>query len=206
MKLEPIEFTSSDSIISASLPDKKYQIIYSDPPWRYSNPKGNDPKLGGITYPTMTLEEICNLPVSQIAAQDSVLFRWATMPMLTEALQVMNAWGFQYRTVAFVWVKLNPSGAGIYSGLGHWTNQNAELVLFGKRGHPKRQSRSIKQIIMAPRGRHSAKPPEIRDRIVELMGDLPRIELFARKPKNQLFEDESFKVWDLWGNEAKADE
>lgn len=175
---------------------QKYNIILADPAWPYDNPKDNNPAMGGITYPTMPLEDICNLPVADIAADDCGLFLWATMPKLQEAFRVMSAWGFRYTTCAFTWVKLNPKGEGIYSGLGHWTNGNAELCLFGKKGHPKRSAKNVKQIVLAPVGRHSAKPPEVRDRIVKLMGDLPRIELFARK---------RVKRWDCWGNEVKSD-
>ena len=126
------------------------------------------------------------------------------MPKLQEALDVIAAWGFRYVTCAFAWVKINPTGQvvtqgrdvllekGIYSGLGYWTNGNAELCLFGKRGRPERLSKSVKQIVVAPRGRHSAKPPEVRDRIVQLMGALPRVELFAR---------EEPPGWDVWGKD-----
>jgi site-specific DNA-methyltransferase (adenine-specific) len=103
------------------------------------------------------------------------------MPMLREGLAVIEAWGFSYRTCAFTWVKQNPLGQGIYSGLGHWTNGNAEICLFSKKGTPKRQAKNVKQIILAPRSRHSQKPAEVKDRIVSLLGDLPRIELFARQ-------------------------
>jgi len=177
-------------------PDRNYQIIYADPAWRYADQKNNDPSMGGITYPTMSIDEICAIPVNEIADKNAALFMWATMPMLQEALQVIKAWGFKYTTCAFTWVKLNPSGNGIYSGLGHWTNGNAELCLFAKKGAPKRLAKNVKQIVMSPRGRHSAKPPEVRDRIVELIGDLPRIELFARQ---------KVEGWDYWGNEVEHD-
>ena len=173
-----------------------YSIIYTDNPWRYADQKANDPAMGGITYPTMTVEELSALPVGDLAAKDCVLFCWATMPRLREALQVIEAWEFQYTTCAFCWVKQNPSGQGIYSGLGHWCCGNAELVLLAKRGRPQRISKSVKQIVLAPRGRHSAKPPEVRDRIVQLLGDVPRIELFAR---------ERVENWDCWGSEVDSD-
>lgn len=159
----------------------KYQIIYADPPWRYDNPKDNDPKMGGITYHTMTIDEIKSLPVQNITDKDCLLFMWATMPKLIEALDVIKAWGFKYTTCAFVWVKQNPVGDGIYSGMGHWTNGNAELCLLAKKGIPKRFEKNVKQICLAHRSSHSKKPDEIRDRIVRLAGDLPRIELFARE-------------------------
>lgn len=187
----------------------KYNTILCDPPWPYDNQQDHNPKRGGYTYPPMTLDEIKALPVKDIAAKNCALFLWATMPKLREALEVIKAWEFEYTTCAFVWVKLNPTAkwwervearvkftiisGGIYSGLGHWTNGNAELCLLAKRGAPKRVAKNVKQIVLAPRGRHSAKPPEVRDRIVRLVGDLPRIELFAR--------DEA-PGWSAWGNEV----
>lgn len=183
----------------------KYNVIYADPPWKYNNPQDRDPARGGKTYATMTLEQIGQLPVQRLAAPDCALFLWATMPKLREAFEVLDAWGFRYITCAFTWVKLNPTGEvlrkgkhvllrkGVYSGMGYWTNGNAELCLFAKQGRPQRVARNVKQIVLAPRGRHSAKPPEVRDRIVQLMGDVPRIELFAR---------ERVEGWDCWGHEV----
>jgi site-specific DNA-methyltransferase (adenine-specific) len=127
------------------------------------------------------------------------------MPMLQEGLDVIKAWGFWYRTCAFCWVKTNPNGQGIYSGLGHWTNGNAEICLFAKKGTPMRQEKNVKQVIIeeindnlliAPRGRHSAKPNEARNRIIRLIGDVPRIELFAR---------ERIAGWDYWGLEVSEE-
>jgi len=175
-------------------PNKKYQIIYVDPPWLYNDRKGCDPKLGGFKYPPMTDKEICDLPVKDIADTNCALALWITMPKLLEsAPKVFEAWKFKYITCLFNWIKLNPSGNGIYSGLGHWVNGNAELVLFGKKGKPNRCVKNIKQIQMFPRGKHSAKPPEIRSLLVKLFGDVPRIELFAR---------EKTEGWDVWGNEV----
>lgn len=183
----------------------KYTVIYADPPWPYHNPQDADPARGGKTYSTMTLEQIKNLNVQGIAAPDCALFLWCTMPKLREAFEVIDAWGFRYITCAFTWIKLNPTGEllrkgkhvllvkGIYSGMGYWTNGNSELCLFAKQGRPKRVARNVKQIVVAPRRRHSAKPPEVRDRIVRLMGDVPRIELFAR---------ESTPGWHCWGHEV----
>lgn len=192
----------------------KFNVIYADPPWPYRNPQSADPARGGKPYTEMTLEQIWRLPVQSIAAPDCVLFLWATMPKLREALATIDAWGFRYVTCAFTWVKLNPTGRiessvtgrlpgrskdivlvkGIYSGLGYWTNGNAELCLMGKQGRPQRVARNVKQIVIAPRGRHSAKPPEVRERIVALMGDVPRIELFAR---------ERVSGWEAWGKEIE---
>lgn len=181
---------------------KKYQIIYADPPWKYDNEMNGDPKMGGKTYPTMTLEEIKALKVADIADKDCALFLWATMPKLREALEVIDAWGFKYITCAFVWVKQNKNGEGIYSGLGHWTNGNAELCLFAKKGHPKRSEKNVKQIVLSPLRGHSQKPEEVKKRIHHLLGTfnkegklMERIELFARE-KTDWFGD-------VWGNDIK---
>lgn len=173
--------------------DRKYSIIYADPPWSYDNMKNNDPSMGGITYPTMSLADICALPIQDICEKNCSLFLWATMPKLREAFDVIDDWGFRYITCAFCWVKQNPSGSGIYSGLGHWTNGNAELCLFAKRGTPHRVEKNVKQIVLSPRRKHSQKPDEVRDRIVRLVGDNSRIELFARQEA---------PGWDCWGNEV----
>ena len=158
---------------------KKYGIIYADPPWRY-----NQKNLSGAAehhYRTMSIEEICKLKVAEVADQHCVLFLWATFPQLPEALKVIKAWGFQYKTVAFVWLKQNKSGKGWFFGLGFWTRGNAEICLLAKRGHPKRYSRSVHQFIISPIEEHSKKPDITREKIIELAGDLPRAELFARQ-------------------------
>ena len=144
----------------------------------------------------MKLEDICKLPIASIAANDCALFLWATYPNLKEAFKVIEAWGFRYCTVAFTWVKRNKKSPGFFVGLGYWTRANAEICLLATKGKPQRVSKSVRQIIDAPIGRHSQKPEETRDRIVELMGDLPRVELFAR---------EKADGWASWGNEIKND-
>lgn len=176
---------------------KKYQIIYADPPWLYDN--GGNQKSRGMargSFECMPLEDIMALPVASISHDDSMLFLWATMPKLREALRVIDAWGFKYITCAFTWIKENPKSGGIYSGLGHWLNGNAELCLLGRRGKTlERKNRSVKQVLIAPRSRHSEKPSEARARIETLLGDLPRIELFARTKT---------PGWDVWGNEVES--
>ena len=132
-------------------------------------------------YPTMSVEEICALPVGGLAAQDSALFLWATFPQLPEALRVISAWGFRFKTVAFVWLKQNRKAKTWFYGMGFWTRSNAEVCLLATRGHPKRQDKGIHQFIISPVEIHSKKPDEARNRIVRLMGDLPRVELFARQ-------------------------
>ena len=126
--------------------------------------------------------------------KDSALFLWATFPQLPEALRLIKAWGFTYKTAAFVWLKLNKKSYTWFYGLGFWTRGNAELCLFATRGHPKRKSAGIHQFIISPIEQHSKKPDVTRDKIVALMGDIPRIELFARQET---------AGWDTWGNETK---
>ena len=170
-----------------------YQIIYADPPWRYDQ-KG----LHGAAekhYSTMSLEDICKLPVGSISAKDSILFLWATFPQLPAALRVISAWGFKYKTVAFLWLKKNRKADSWFFGLGFWTRGNAEVCLLATRGHPKRQSSKIHQFIISPIEAHSKKPDIVRDKIVELAGDVPRIELFARQ---------TTPGWDVWGNEVTS--
>lgn len=171
---------------------QNYQVIYADPPWDYQQCR-----LSGSAkkhYPTMRIEELCALPVADIAERDCALFLWATFPQLPEALQLIKAWGFVYKTVAFVWLKQNRKALTWFYGLGFWTRSNAEVCLLATKGHPKRQSAGIHQLVISPVERHSKKPDEVREKIVELMGDVPRIELFARQQT---------PGWDVWGNEVE---
>ena len=144
----------------------------------------------------MSADDICSLPVADIAEDNCVLFLWVTFPNLQESLRVIKAWGFEYRTVAFVWVKRNKKAVNWFMGLGYWTRANAEICLLAVKGKPKRISKSVRQVIDSPIERHSKKPDETRERIVELMGDLPRIELFARQKTDG---------WEVWGNEVESD-
>ena len=171
---------------------KKYPIIYADPPWRYSAKKVQG--AAENHYPTMSIDELCALPVAELAAKDSALFMWATFPQLPEALRLIRAWGFTYKSVAFVWLKKNKKADSWFYGLGFWTRANAEICLLATKGHPKRQAADIHQFIISPIEAHSKKPDETRDRIVALMGDLPRVELFARQTS---------PGWDVWGNEVE---
>lgn len=139
--------------------------------------------------------DIYSLPVNELADKDCVLFLWATFPKLPEALQTIKAWGFSYKSVAFVWLKQNPKMKTWFYGLGFWTRGNAEICLLATKGHPKRASASVHQLIVSPIEQHSKKPDVARDKICELMGDLPRVELFARQIT---------PGWDVWGNEVES--
>ena len=122
-----------------------------------------------------------------------MLFLWATGPLLPVAISVVEAFGFRYVNVAFTWIKLTRDGGKPSIGMGHYTRSNAEYCLLGVKGKPRVESRSVHSVVMSPRREHSRKPNEVRDRIVELCGDVPRIELFAR---------ESVAGWDRYGFEA----
>ena len=174
--------------------NKKYDIIYADPPWRYDRKQAKG--AAENHYTTMKVEDICKLDVEGMAKKDCVLFLWATFPMLQEAMQVIEAWGFRYKSVAFVWLKQNKSGQGWFYGLGFWTRGNAEICLLATRGKPHRKSNRVHQFIISPLRAHSQKPDEAREKILELMGDLPRLELFAR---------ERVDGWDAWGDEVACD-
>lgn len=184
----------------------EFSVIYADPPWKYSFP-GTRAEVKD-DYPTMSAWQIGRLPVEEIAAPDCALLMWAIWPRLGDAMDVMRAWGFEYLTCAFVWVKANKAEAtgqlvmmeegakSDFFGMGMWTRSNTEFCLLGKKGKPKRASASVRQMIYEPLGRHSEKPHETRRRIVELFGDVPRIELFARR---------RHEGWAAWGNEVESD-
>ena len=172
-------------------PNKKYAVIYADPPWGYRN-RGTR-AAAEKHYRTMSIGDIKALPVADIASEDCALFLWSTFPMLPEALETIRAWGFRYKTAAFVWAKQNRRSPGWFWGLGNWTRSNAEICLLATKGRPERVSASVHSLICSPVGKHSEKPNEARKRIVELMGDVPRIELFAR---------ERVTGWDAWGDEV----
>lgn len=143
----------------------------------------------------MNNKDIGMLPISGLADKDCVLFMWATSPLLPEALEVMKAWGFKYKTVAFCWNKQTKNSKWV-SNMGRWTMGNVEICILGVNGKPKRIIKNVKQLVIAERKRHSEKPQEVRTRIVDLMGDIPRIELFARVKT---------EGWDVWGNEVESD-
>lgn len=172
---------------------KKYKIIYADPPWQYRvySKKGQG-RSAENHYHTMNIKDIMALPVDKIADKDCILFLWITFPCLKEGIEVMERWGFKYKTCGFNWVKKNKKKNTYFMGLGFWTRSNSEVCLIGTKGQPKRVSKSVPQICDARIMEHSRKPAEIRERIVELCGELPRIELFAR---------DKVKGWDSLGDE-----
>ena len=179
-----------DKIIS--FPDKKYAVIYADPPWQHQRALKNPNRRGfhhpSDHYPVMDTERICELPVSSIASKNSLLFLWTTSCHLVEAIKVGEAWGFKYSTIAFIWHKQRKL-------VGNYTLSECEICLVFKKGKiPKpRGKRNIRQFLSQKRGRHSEKPNEIRDRITEMFPTQAKIELFARQ---------RVQGWDAWGNEV----
>jgi N6-adenosine-specific RNA methylase IME4 len=167
---------------------EKYDVIYADPPWSFNDKMGKPGAAYAHSlsdqYPTMHIDDIKALDVKSITNKDAWCFLWVTSGNLQEGLDVMKAWGFKYKTVAFVWMKKSVTGKQLYLMSKSSTMAACELCLVGKRGKPKKFSNVVKQDINAPRGKHSAKPLETYDRIEQLVGpDAKKIELFARVTK-----------------------
>ena len=172
-----------------NLPDGKYRVFYADPPWSY----GNQMPLGTTTpsdyYNTMSLEEICNLPIKNIAEDNAVLFLWVTSPLLHESFDVIDAWGFEYKT-SFVWDKIKHN-------MGHYNSVRHELLLVCTRGSCTPDNRKLfDSVLSIERTEHSVKPEEFRNIIDTLYTYGKKIELFARKKVGE---------WDVFGNEVKED-
>lgn len=172
-----------------------FSIIYADPPWAYRDKCDAGKRGASHKYQTMNVADIGKLDVAAHAARDCALFCWATMPTLPDAFTLIKAWGFEYKTVSFTWVKRTKNEKDAF-GMGNWTRANAELLLIATRGRPKRINAGIRQVQYAQIGRHSEKPDLFRGLIVELMGALPRVELFAREKRHG---------WAAWGNEIESD-
>ncbi len=197
MKINPLKN------IYPELPAKKYQIIYADPPWDYGGKMQYDKTTiknenigfkknifissSTFKYPTLKLKQLKELDVASIADTNCILFMWTTGPQLANSIELGEAWGFEYKTVAFVWNKMihNP---------GRYTLSQTEFVLVFKKGKipQPRGARNIKQMVIVPRGKHSEKPLEVIDNITKMFPNQEKIELFARN---------NFIGWDNWGLE-----
>ena len=178
-----------------SLPNKKYNIIYADQPWHFENWNNDKAQNNPLQhYPTMSMKDIADMKVNDIAADDCVLFMWCTDPLLDKQIPIVKDWGFTYKTVAFHWVKTNKDKTKNYyfKGPGYWTRANNEICILATKGKPKRVSPNVDRLVISERREHSRKPDIIRKHIIDLCGDLPRIELFARQ---------EWSGWDHWGNE-----
>ena len=168
----------------------QFNVFYADPPWHFDtySEAGED---RSPAYDTKALDAIKALPVAALSAKNSVLLLWAVMNQLPQALEVIAAWGFTFKTIAFTWVKQNKSGEGLFTGMGYWTRANAELCLLATKGSPTRRDRGVPQVLMAPIAEHSRKPDEFYERIERLV-DGPYLELYARRQRSG---------WMSWGNE-----
>lgn len=183
---------------------KKFSVIYADPPWEFKVYSGKGKQRSAERhYDTASLADIKALPIGNLAESDCALFLWCVMPELPGALEVIRAWGFEYKTVAFVWVKLNENdkfvdrnGKGLHWGMGYWTRANAELCLFATKGSPKRLDKGVHQVVVSPVGEHSRKPDEVQVRIEQLLAPAPsrdtHLELFGRRETPR---------WTVWGNQ-----
>ena len=173
---------------------KKYKIIYADPPWSYKDKASAGNRGACFKYDVMTVEDIKALPVKEIADDDCILFIWVTFPMIQEGLDTIKAWGFKYKTIGFNWVKRNKKSHSWFWGMGNLTRSNSEICLIAVKGNPKRISAGVHSIIDTPIEGHSKKPDVVRDKIIKLVGNLPRIELSARSKTDG---------WDVFGNEVE---
>ena len=175
--------------------DKKYNIIYADPPWKYNARNNTKTKFGGGAmghYPVLSLQEIKELPIDRISDENCALFLWTTFPYLDKQIRLFEEWGFTYKTLGFSWIKTNKRNQAPFFGIGYYTKSNCEVCLLGTKGHMLPISNKVSSCIISAREEHSKKPDCVRDKIVELFGDIPRIELFARQ---------QVAGWDCWGDE-----
>ena len=177
-----------------------YNVVYADPPWTFAtySDKGKG-RSAEAHYSCMGFADICKLPVAEWAARDSILLLWVTDPLMPRGLDLMEAWGFTYKTVGFYWAKLNKSATreafderSFFTGLGYWTRANPEMCLLGTRGSPKRLAKDVRRLVVTPRREHSRKPDEVYERIERLAAG-PYLEVFAREGR---------PGWDAWGNQA----
>ena len=198
---------SLDGVQYPPLPAKKYSIIYADPPWHYNGKVQFDKSIvrkdnpnyekeiflssASFMYPTIKTDDLKIIPIVDISENDCLLFLWTTNPHLAQAIELGAAWGFEYKTVAFVWHKQNHNP-------GQYTLSYCELCLLFKRGRipSPRGARNIKQFVSEPRQQHSKKPDEVRNNIIKMFPTQTKIELFARK---------KCKNWDSWGLEICND-
>ncbi len=182
-----------------ALPEGKYGAILCDPPWAFKvrSDKGKG-RSAENHYGVMSFDDVAALPVADVAAKDCVLFLWVTDPMLPKGLELIERWGFTYKTVGFYWAKQRKdvstfySDADFFTGMGYWTRANPEQCLLATRGAPKRLHKDVRRLIVSPRREHSRKPDEVYGRIERLVAG-PYLEMFARQER---------EGWTAWGNET----
>lgn len=190
-----------EAIVAASpfggLKHGHYAVIVADPPWHFkTRSETRQGRAAKVHYDVMPLDDIKAMPVSTLAAKDAVLMLWVLNSMLPQGLDVMAAWGFKYKTVAFTWAKMTPKSGFCapkwHMSLGYYSRQNTESCLLGVRGKPKRTGKDVRQLIVAPRREHSRKPDEFFES-AERLFDGPYLELFSRQPRDG---------WDAFGNQT----
>jgi N6-adenosine-specific RNA methylase IME4 len=175
---------------------KKYRLIYADPPWQFRDECHSGSRGAGYHYPLLSVRDIARLPVEQLADDNCILAMWWVYSQPAEALQLLDAWGFRLITMGgFTWGKIAESTGNPVFGMGSTSRANSECCLFAVKGKINRESASVSQLVLSPRGQHSEKPAIVRDKLVELFGDVPRIELFSRQ---------KVEGWDQWGNDAES--
>jgi N6-adenosine-specific RNA methylase IME4 len=185
-----------ENLSIASVRGRRYGVIYADPPWSFCtwSPKGTG--RGAVShYDCLDYEVLAALPVAELAAKDCILLLWVPDPFLRRGHDLIEAWGFKFKTVGFYWVKLNKAAkhdADFFVGLGHWTRANPEQCLLATRGHPSRKATDVRRLVVERRRQHSRKPDCVRERIERLV-DGPYLELFARETK---------PGWDSWGDQV----
>ena len=191
---------SAVEVFGPDICSKKYRVIYADPPWAFKTFSINGHGRSAEShYDCMDLDAIRALPVAEVADKNAVLLLWARDPMLPHALALIEAWGFEFKTVGFYWSKLNKSAPNMYlsetdffTGMGYWTRGNVEQCLLATRGKPARSSKAVRKLVISPRREHSRKPDEMYDHIQELV-EGPYLELFSRAGR---------PGWDSWGAQA----
>jgi len=187
----PTPSTQENSL--TTLTRNKYRVIYADPPWLFRTWSTKGTGRSAIShYDCLSFEALATLPVADLAAADCAFFLWVPDPFLPRGLELIRAWGFEYKTVGFYWVKQNTKSKGFFTGLGCWTRANPEQCLLATRGHPKRRARDVPKLVISPRREHSRKPDEVREQIERLVPG-PYLELFAREIK---------PGWDCCGDQA----
>jgi N6-adenosine-specific RNA methylase IME4 len=183
---------------------RRFKVIYGDPAWEFKVYSGRGKQRSADRYyDTSSLDAIKALPIAPLADENCALFLWGVWPEMPGALEVIKAWGFEYTTVAFIWVKstekaevIKLDGDGLHWGMGYWTRANTEFCLLATKGAPLRLVQDIHQVVLAPVGEHSVKPEEVRARIERLLVG-PYLEIFGRR---------AVPKWTVWSNEIFADD
>ena len=178
--------------------NKPFDVVLADPPWKFEFWNEDTAELRGavLHYPVMELDALKRLDIESLVARDAALFMWGIWSHLPQVLELIGAWGFEYRTLAFVWIKAKPSGFGFYQGMGYYTRRNTEPCLLGVRGSMPVQAHDVSELIYAPVREHSRKPDQQYEKIDRLYPEARKLELFARRKQ---------PGWSTWGNEVEKD-